>query len=1083
MAWSASRLANPIYCLARPPQRARVSIVEQDHKGIRFFKAVMDGGYRIAIVAQMTSSALGCDAVLQLPAASSLEEIQAGLAAKKGRWLFPRVRRASDDALPAARLIPAEIAASWRNQISLKAEDVEEGTPGLRLPQLGAVYATLAHWSTSDKPATVVMPTGTGKTETMLVLLLAARLERLLVVVPNDNLRGQIAWKFMELGVLRACGCLGGGAGLPAVALLRHRPKSIEDVDEVFLRANVVITTMQIVSGCSPEIQERMAENVSALFVDEAHHIGARTWNAFKGQFTANRRVVQFTATPYRNDRRRVDGKFIYVYPLKRAQQEGYFKRIEFVPVSGMDQDEADQLIVEKVAEVLRRDLERGHDHRAIARAGTIARAEVLHEAYCRAMPAYDPVLIHSELPRSERVARLDKLKSGASRIVVCVDMLGEGFDLPELKIAGLHDKQKSEAVTLQFVGRLTRMRTDLGDATVVANLGNDDVAEALKSLYAEDADWNALLSVVGETLTEREVRREAIFEGFSEEFEGFPVSTLFPRMSTVVYRTTCDAWRPRAVVDAITKSSSIVDGPVVNDEARLVLFVTRDDERLRWTTLREPQNVSFNLYMAHWDDETNLLYINSSKLSDLHLHVASALCGEDVARISGDAVFRVLDGYRRLLLMNLGLSETQRRPVRYSQFMGSDIAEQLETLPGNRNRTKTNLFGQGYTDDGRSTIGCSVKGKIWSYDATNNFSEWIDWSRNVGRKLLDETITSDGILRNLVRPKKQTARPAKPAIAIAWPEALLVTPEDRIDLVFGDKVAAFYDCDIDLVDYETEGPIRFRVTSDGLAADFELNVGPAAALFTQTAGDLLQIDVGRKLRSLVEYMQEEPPHIYFADGDMLLLDELFILPGEDERPPFDLTRIETPDWTGVDITKEAQRDEKRPDSIQRHVIDRLLAQGDLYEVIFDDDGSGEAADVVAMRLSGTKLVVELYHCKFSADPSVGARLKDLYEVCGQTQKSIRWRERPDILLNHLLKREVDRWRAGRPSRFEKGSRANVLNWQYRWQKLHYEFHAIIVQPGFSKAKAEQSHLELFSATQSLLMDTWGMTLRIFASP
>src|ERR1700730_14806352 len=198
--------------------------------------------------------------------------------------------------------------------------------------------------------------------------------------------------------------------------------------------------------------------------------------------------------------------------------------------------------------------------------------------------------------------------------------MLGEGLALPELKIAGLHDKHKSEAVTLQFVGRFTRIRTDLGDATVIANIAHDKVAAALQSLYAEDADWNAILSVVGAKLTEREERREALFQGFSEEFEGFPVSTLFPRMSTVVYRTTCDAWRPRAVADAITKSSSIVDGPVVNDEARLVLFVTRDDERLRWTTLKHPQNVSFNLYLAHWDDETGLLYINSSKMSDLHL-------------------------------------------------------------------------------------------------------------------------------------------------------------------------------------------------------------------------------------------------------------------------------------------------------------------------------------------------------------------------------------------------------------------------------------------------------------------------------
>lgn len=1078
--WSASRLANPIFCLLSPAKRLPASLLEFEQKGVRGFKAVTLDGVSIAIVAGRTSSTFGCDRVLQVPAAGTLLDIAESLAVKKGQWLHPKVRRATDDALAEASLLPKEIVKTWRNQLALKAEDPEAGLPGLRSPQIGAVYATLAHWSTSEKPATVVMPTGTGKTETMLALLVAARLDRLLVIVPNDNLRTQISSKFMELGVLRACGCLGDQARLPAVAILRHRPKTVE---EVFLRANVIVATMQIVGGYSPGIQERMAENVAALFVDEAHHIGARTWNAFKEQFVGRRRVVQFTATPFRNDGRRVDGKFIYVYPLKKAQEEGYFKRINFVPVNGLDQDDTDRLIVACVKGALDRDIAAGFDHRAMARAETVSRAVSLHRAYQSAMPGYAPVLVHSGLSRAERRDALDRLRSGNSRIAVCVDMLGEGYDLPELKIAGLHDKQKSEAVTLQFVGRFTRTRNDLGDATVIANIAHDNVAEALQDLYAEDADWNALLSVVGAKLTEREERREAIFQGFSEEFEGFPVSTLFPRMSTVVYRTACNAWRPMSVGEAISKSSSIIDGPVVNDEARLVLFVTRDDERLRWTTLKEPQNVSFNLYLAHWDDETGLLYINSSKMSDLHLHVARALCGEDVVRISGDSVFRVLDGYRRMVLMNLGLSETQRRPVRYSQFMGSDIAEQLDTLPGNRNRTKTNLFGQGYTDEGRSTIGCSVKGKFWSYETTNNFSEWIDWSRKVGRKLLDDTITTDGILRNLVRPRKQTARPAKPAIAIAWPDALLLTPEERIDIVFGDRVEPFYDCEVDLKDHRIAGPIRFRVASAEIGADFELTIAPNGAVFAQTSGEPVQITVGKRTRPLTEYFHEEPPHIYFADGDMLLFDELFMLPRDAERPSFDLNRIETPDWRGVDITKESQRDEKRPNSIQRRVIEWLLAEGDLYDVIVDDDGTGESADVVAMRLAGSKLVAELYHCKYSADPKAGARLDDLYEVCGQTQKSIRWRERPDIFLNHLLKRESDRRKAGRPSRFEKGARANVIGWLNRWQKLHYEFHAIIVQPGFSKAKGEQSHLELFAATQSLLMDTWGMTLRILASP
>jgi superfamily II DNA or RNA helicase len=39
----------------------------------------------------------------------------------------------------------------------------------------------------------LVLPTGTGRTETMLSLLVSERVERLLVGVPTDQLRTQIA--------------------------------------------------------------------------------------------------------------------------------------------------------------------------------------------------------------------------------------------------------------------------------------------------------------------------------------------------------------------------------------------------------------------------------------------------------------------------------------------------------------------------------------------------------------------------------------------------------------------------------------------------------------------------------------------------------------------------------------------------------------------------------------------------------------------------------------------------------------------------------------------------------------------------
>lgn len=114
------------------------------------------------------------------------------------------------------------------------------------------------------------------------------------------------------------------------------------------------------------------------------------------------------------------------------------------------------------------------------------------------------------------------------SRIIICVDMLGEGFDLPELKIAGLHDPHRSVAVTIQFVGRFTRQDPRLGDATVIANTGPDDMDRSLAKLYAEDADWNVLVETLSTAKIERQIRSE-MFKGFVGSLDDIPLQTLDP--------------------------------------------------------------------------------------------------------------------------------------------------------------------------------------------------------------------------------------------------------------------------------------------------------------------------------------------------------------------------------------------------------------------------------------------------------------------------------------------------------------------------------------------------------------------------
>jgi len=90
-------------------------------------------------------------------------------------------------------LKPDVVLSSFHGAFNYVEEDPAAGKPGLRAPQAGAVHAVLGYWTTDpSQPATVVMPTGTGKTEAMLALFVAARPPRLLVIVPSDALREQL---------------------------------------------------------------------------------------------------------------------------------------------------------------------------------------------------------------------------------------------------------------------------------------------------------------------------------------------------------------------------------------------------------------------------------------------------------------------------------------------------------------------------------------------------------------------------------------------------------------------------------------------------------------------------------------------------------------------------------------------------------------------------------------------------------------------------------------------------------------------------------------------------------------------------
>jgi superfamily II DNA or RNA helicase len=346
--------------------------------------------------------------------------------ARACRWLQPHPAGLPD-------VVQCEAAAdavrkSWTGQFQFKAERREGDRlieEGLRPPQIGALHNVLGHWTVSNDPATIVMPTGTGKTETMLALLVAERLERVLVIVPTNALREQITGKFLTLGVLKAAGVIAAGARLPIVGTLLQRPKTVAEAGEFFRRCNVVITTAAIVGNCSDAVRRKVAEYCSHLIVDEAHHVTAPTWECIRAAFKG-KPVLQFTATPYRGDGKLVDGKVVYNYPLRKAQAERYFQPIRFKAIQEYNDDKSDEKIAGAAIAQLNADLAAGRDHLMMARCSTIQRAEELYALYTKLAAAHKPVLAHSQLATSTNREAVRQLRERESRIVVCVDMFGE---------------------------------------------------------------------------------------------------------------------------------------------------------------------------------------------------------------------------------------------------------------------------------------------------------------------------------------------------------------------------------------------------------------------------------------------------------------------------------------------------------------------------------------------------------------------------------------------------------------------------------------------------------------------------------
>lgn len=368
-----------------------------------------------------------------------------------------------------------------------------ENNTSLRIPQREGWASLRAHFERpgAAREVGIVLPVGCGKSGLIAITPFAMRAQRVLVIAPGlrirkqlgDDLKASSSTNFFE-----RCAVLATDQEFPEAAVIESGRTNLDDLrNSDFAVANI----HQVAGEDNRWLSQVDADFFDLILVDEAHHNPAASWQQVKERFP-RARIVNYSATPTRADGRVMDGEIIYSFPVVRAIQAGYVKRLRakmlrptslrYVDPSdgqqrtiGPDEvralgetdaafrrgivmaDETLGSIVDcAIGELRRLRGETGEPRlKIIASALNQAHCIQITEAFRARSLRAD--YVHSQEGGAANDAVFARLERHELDVIVQARMLGEGFDHRYLAVALVGSIFANLGPFVQFVGRVMR--------------------------------------------------------------------------------------------------------------------------------------------------------------------------------------------------------------------------------------------------------------------------------------------------------------------------------------------------------------------------------------------------------------------------------------------------------------------------------------------------------------------------------------------------------------------------------------------------------------------------------------------------